>query len=82
MFSNRGTVVKMLQAKDTKRRVLIIQRSDGHYAIRPERWCECDYPHWFPTFEGNSSIFASIEIAEKEAYAILPWIRPNDAGEI
>ncbi len=78
-----GKVVKTLQPKDPTVRVLIIERPDRRYAIRPERlWPPvelADRPsipaYWHPTSD-HSGIYATIEIAELEAYAEYPWLRP------
>ena len=38
MPDNLGDAVKVLHGRDPSVRVLIVKRSDAHYAIRPERW--------------------------------------------
>ena len=86
MPDNRGEVVKALPGRDTSTRVAIVRRSDGHYAIRPERWRESVYREeviwagWVPTNYG-SGIFASVDLAQKQAYADYPWARPLSEDE-
>ena len=85
MPDNRGEIVKIIPAtNDPMRRVAIVQRQDGHYAIRPERLSTA---RWFPelvitskwvAMELKSGIFASIELAEKEAFVLYRWIRPTE----
>ena len=81
MPDNRGEIVKILPAADPKKRIAIVERPDGHYAIRPERLTTA---RWFPELvvsskwvpmDLRSGIFATRELAENEAYASYPWIR-------
>jgi hypothetical protein len=66
MPDNHGEPIKILSGDDASRRVAIVQRPDGYYAIRPERWDEeADYCEdvltggWLPT-EWESGIFESV----------------------
>ena len=81
MPDNIGEVVSVLPSADPKRRVAIVRRSDGLFAVRPERFHTA---RWFPELvvssrwipiNRTSGIYASAEIAEKEAYTLFPWIR-------
>jgi len=81
MPDNIGETIKVLQGSDTSIRALIIKRADGWYAIRPERW----YPNewagalvaegWKPT-ERQSGLFATPDLAEREARAMFDWLQP------
>jgi hypothetical protein len=81
MPDNRGDVVKVLPGQDPLTRVVIVKRSDGHYAIRPEKWQKRVFlegviaPRWVPRSQ-VSGIFESVELAERQAYIDYPWIRP------
>jgi len=85
MPDNNGGVVKTLQSKDSTQRVLIFRRSDGHYSISAQRWWPASHDppappipaHWGP-FPGQRGIYANLEIAEEEAYALYPWTRAED----
>jgi hypothetical protein len=78
MPDNRGDAVKVLPGQDPLTRVVIVKRSDGHYAIRPEKWQNflegVIAPRWVPTSQA-SGIFENIELAERQAYMDFPWIR-------
>jgi hypothetical protein len=81
MPDNQGDIAKMLPGKDASTRVAIVRRSDGHNEIRPERWYENVFEDeviwagWTPVLSYRSGIFASVALAEAEAYAD-PWVRP------
>ena len=72
MPDNHGKAVKVLPGPGPWVRVLIVQRPDGNYAIRPERWLEEVYEGrvifsgWIPA-DDRFGIFASADLAEKEA---------------
>lgn len=79
----QGEAVKTLLGKTPDTRVLIVRRPDGSYALRPERWRERVLvpgkgvaPRWAPLLY-HSSLFGSVEIAEREAYLEFPWLRPE-----
>lgn len=77
--------MKTLQSDDNSLvRVVIIHRSDGHYGLRTERWATFDGvsvpPRWISTY-AREGIYASIEIAEAEAYAAFPWVHPKQPAE-
>jgi hypothetical protein len=81
-----GGPTKLIPSRDESesRRVAIVRRSDGYYEVRAERlettWWDPKAPNaskWFP--EGDTSgIYATEDLAEREAYAIYPWIRPSE----
>jgi hypothetical protein len=79
-------VVKTFQSKDQAERVLIIRRPDGLYSIGLERWRpafeQAPAPpipaYWAPAYE-RSGVYASIEIAEREACSLYPWLRRENA---
>ena len=80
MPDNRGDIVKVLPGTDpNKRRVAIVKRPDGYFAIRPEKWRVPDATFgiassWV-TINPRSGIFASVELAEKEAFAVYHWLK-------
>lgn len=68
------------------RRVANVRRRDGYYAIRPEKMMKSRFfpelviaSRWIP-MEWQLGTFASVELAENEAYANYPWIRPVQAS--
>ena len=80
MPDNRGDVVKVLPGIDPNTRVAIVKRSDGYFALRPERWLLRVHdanlgfvPRWAP-MSVVSVIYASVELAEKEAIVEYQWI--------
>ena len=79
MPDNRGNIVKVLQGQDATRRVAIVRRPDGYYALRPERWYQTIWEGkivtegWAPT-DARSGIFETADLAEKEAVFDFPWL--------
>jgi hypothetical protein len=80
MPDNRGDIVKVLPSTDPNTRVVIVKRPDGYFAIRPEQWRARVHDanlgiaaRWMP-LNRVSGIFASVELAEKEALVEYPWI--------
>ena len=80
MPDNCGEAIKILTADDPLKRVAIVHRADGYYAIRPERWDEeADWHEgsitggWVP-IDWESGIFESVTLAEKQAYADYRWL--------
>lgn len=85
MPDNAGEAVKLLAAKGEARRVAIVRRPDGLFAIRPEKLTTARFhpeliisEKWIP-LDRASGLFASPDLAEREAYALYPWIRPKPA---
>jgi hypothetical protein len=72
MPDNHGNLVKVLPSNDPSIRLAIVQRPDGYFSIRPEKFKSFPdttiFSRWLPA-ESVSGIFASIDLAEKEAYA-------------
>ena len=85
MPDNRGAIVKILRSTDPDRRVVIVRRSDGLFAIRPENWrtfvVKTAPPRWVPA-TWASGIFATIELAEKEARFDYKWLSPDIPEEV
>jgi hypothetical protein len=80
MPDNHGEPIKILSGDDSSRRVAIVRRPDGYYAIRPERWDEeaeyCDdvlTGGWLP-IEWESGVFESVALAERQASAEYRWL--------
>jgi hypothetical protein len=79
MPNNRGETVKELLGPGPLKRVLIIKRADGCYAIRPERWYQSVFEGtvaaegWKP-LDMQSGLFASSQLAERDALATFPWL--------
>lgn len=78
MPNNLQKPVKVPPSDNASKRVVIVQRPDGLYAICPEIWltdCDC----WIPfQSEPNSrllGIFGSIDLAVAEAFAVYPWLK-------
>ncbi len=77
-------VAKILNSPDGRRRVLIVQRSDGRFGLAEEK-------RYRNVYEGNlvaegwmrlsapTAIFATVEIAEREAKDHFPWLAPADS---
>jgi hypothetical protein len=77
---NHGEAIKILISDDPLKRVAIVRRSDGYYAIRPERWEEevnwrdgSFMGGWLP-IERESGVFESVSLAEKQAFADYRWL--------
>jgi hypothetical protein len=77
---NHGEPIKILTSADPLKRVAIVRRADGFYALRAERWDEEADWHdgssvggWLP-LEWESGIFEDITLAEKQAYADYRWL--------
>jgi hypothetical protein len=74
--------VKILETTNPERRVLIVRRGDGHYGLVAERWYRNVWEGrlikegWIPTGR-PSSIFATAEIAEREARGKFPELAPK-----
>ena len=80
MPDNHGEAIKILTSDDPARRVAIVRRPDGYYAIRPERWEEEVNWHegsftggWLP-IGWESGIFESAGLAEKQAFVDHRWL--------
>jgi len=83
--------MKTLYSEDRARRVLIVERADGHYSLQVQK-------HYQNIFEGavvargwqclpdGPSVFQTVEIAEREAKTRFPWLardpHPNTARTI
>jgi len=71
MSDSYGKIVKVVGGNEAKR-VVIVKRPDGRYAIRPETWFEdC----WLAGVAPELGIFADTDLATKEAIAAYPWLR-------
>jgi len=72
-------IAKIFNSADGKRRVLVLRRPDGNFNLRAEKWYRDLYEGkliaegWAP-IPARTSIFATLEIAEREAKARYPWI--------
>jgi hypothetical protein len=79
MPDNLGDAVKVLHGRDPSMRVLIVKRSDARYAIRPERWYRNELDGaviaqgWKP-IEMQSGLFATPDLAEREAMVTFDWL--------
>ncbi|MDG3441659.1 hypothetical protein [Nitrospirillum amazonense] len=72
--------VKILSGSNPARRVLVVRRPDGFYALRPQY-------HYRNVWEGTlvaegwaplpepSSLYETALLAEREAFAEFPWLR-------
>ncbi len=68
-------VVKVIYSADRKRRVHIIERSDGSFTF--EDWVFVDEPRettWFPTDRRLQTLADSAERAEAEARERVGWL--------
>jgi hypothetical protein len=77
---NHGEAIKLLISDNPLKRVAIVRRPDGYYAIRPEQWEEevnwredSFTGGWLP-IEWESGIFESVGLAEKQAFADHRWL--------
>ncbi len=80
MPNNLADTVKVLQGSDPSKRVLIVKRSDGAYAIRLERWYRSEWDgtiiaEGWKSLGTQPSFFASSDIAEREALSAYPWLK-------
>jgi len=72
-------VLKTLYSQDGTQRVLVVERSDGHYSLRVEKRYQNIYEGrlvaegWRPIPDAQS-IFQSADIAEREARLRFPWL--------
>jgi hypothetical protein len=74
-------VVKILSHPEGKRRVLIVQRSGGHYGHEEERFSdEATEMCWFRFSQVPFSIYDSAETAEREARSRFEWLERGDKG--
>ena len=69
----------MLTSADGERRVLIVQRSDGRFGLAEEKRYRNIYEgklvaEGWMRLSTPSAIFASAEIAEREAKTHFPWL--------
>jgi hypothetical protein len=82
MPDNHGETVHILQGADSAKRVAIVKRTDACYALRPERWYCNEWEGsivaegWIP-IERQSGLFATPELAEREALATFDWLNPD-----
>ncbi len=73
------TVAKILQSADQKRRVLIVKRDDGTYALIVQRRYRNVYEgqliaDGWASLPTSASIYQTVEIAEREATKQFPWL--------
>jgi hypothetical protein len=69
---------KSFHDAEGKRRVSVMARKDGLFRFVEEGFFEeMGYTYWTPTH--YSGLYETAEMAEREARAILPWLRgiPN-----
>jgi hypothetical protein len=72
-------VAKILESRDQGRRVLIVARRDGAFGLVVQKWLRNVYQGRL-IFEGwvalpaHTSIFESVEIAEREAREEFRWL--------
>jgi hypothetical protein len=70
---------KILESRDQRRRVLIVARRDGTFGLVVQKWPRNVYQGRL-VFEGwvslpaHTSIFESVEIAEREAREEFRWL--------
>jgi hypothetical protein len=76
-------ILKVLHSPDQARRVLIVERADGHYSLQVEK-------RYQNVFEGTlvaegwqrlpdaPSVFQTVEIAEREAKTRFPWLSKDN----
>jgi len=77
------TVTKILGSADGERRVLIVQRSDGRFGLAEEKRYRNIYEgklvaEGWMRLSTPSAIFASAEIAEREAMIHFPWLATDN----
>lgn len=69
-------LIKVLEGNDPKCRVVIFQRDDGLFGIEAQQCSEESYEDWSHKYwlpiRWENSIFASPEIAEREARGRFP----------
>jgi hypothetical protein len=75
-------IVKALYAPDRARRVLIVERADGHYGLQVEKRYENVYEgrlvaEGWRRLSDAPSIFEAADIAEREARSRFPWLAPE-----
>lgn len=82
-FKVTPRILKVLHSPDQARRVLIVERADGHYSLQVEK-------RYQNVFEGTlvaegwqrlpdaPSVFQTVEIAEREAKTRFPWLSKDD----
>ena len=81
MPGTRRQIAKILPGQETSTRVVIIERPDGYFVTQPQRWYRNIieghqiWEGWIPT-SARSSIFETVEMAEKEACIDYPWLLP------
>jgi hypothetical protein len=73
-------IAKVLEGRSPpRRRVLIVKRRDGAFGLAVEKWRQNVFggrviaEGWAP-FPSTSSVFETVEIAEREARAQFPWL--------
>ena len=72
-------VAKTLNGADGKRRILLVQRADGFFRSVEQRWYQSIYEgeliaEGWRSLASDSSVFQSLEIAEREAKTRYPWL--------
>jgi hypothetical protein len=72
-------VIRTLNSTDGRRRILLFRRPDGHFGFEEQYWYE-DFDEGKLIAKGwasphtPSSIFETLEIAEREAKAHYHWL--------
>jgi hypothetical protein len=78
---NHGEAIKILTSDDPARRVAIVRRPDGYYAIRPERWEEEVNWHegsftggWLPIGGSREFLKALVWPRNRHLLTIVGWL--------
>jgi hypothetical protein len=74
-------VIKTLNSTDGRRRILVVQRPDGYFGLVEQYWYEVVddgrlITEGWASPHAPSSIFETLEIAEREAKVHYHWIAP------
>ena len=80
-------VLKILYGSDRARRVLIVERAEGHFSLQVER----RYRNIFEgrlvaagwqRLPGAPSVFQTVDVAEQEARSRFPWLSPEPQSAV
>lgn len=74
-------VIKTLDSTDGRRRILLFQRPNGYFGFVEQYWYENVYEgklvaEGWASLYTPSSVFETVEVAEREAKALYHWVAP------
>ena len=69
--------VDMIVSPDGSERVRVFKRPEGTFGICLERAVDDDPDSYYSTSPGTGSVYASADIAIKEASVTIPWCNPT-----